>query len=52
MAAAEVNNSGVQSLEPVLEGLKKSIGGSNAEQAEGALNAVTHFIKELSLIHI
>ena len=46
VAAAEVNNSGVQSLEPVLEGLKKSIGGSNAEQAEGALNAVTHFIKE------
>lgn len=46
MAAAEVNNSGVRSLEPILEGFKKAVGGSNVEQAEGALNAMTHFIKE------
>lgn len=46
VAAAEVNNSGVRSLEPLLEGFKKAVGGSNVEQAEGALNAMTHFIKE------
>ena len=46
VAAAEVNNSGVRSLEPLLEGFKKSIRGTNPEKAEGALNAMTHFIKE------
>lgn len=46
MAAAEVNKSGVRSLEPLLEGFKKAVAGTNAEQAEGALNAMTHFIKE------
>lgn len=46
VAAAEVNKSGVRSLEPLLEGFKKAVQGSNPEQAEGALNAMTHFIKE------
>lgn len=46
VAAAAVNNSGVRSLEPLLEGFKKSVGGSNVEQAQGALNAMTHFINE------
>lgn len=46
VAAAEVNKSGVRSLEPMLEGFKKAVQGTNAEQAEGALNAMTHFIKE------
>lgn len=46
VAAAEVNKSGVRSLEPMLEGFKKAVQGPNAEQAEGALNAMTHFIKE------
>ena len=46
MAAAEVNKSGVRSLEPLLEGFKKAVEGSNVEHAEGALNAMTHFIKE------
>lgn len=46
VAAAEVNNSGVRSLEPLVEGFKKAVEGSNVEHAEGALNAMTHFIKE------
>lgn len=46
VAAAAVNTSGVRSLEPLLEGFKKSVTGSNVEQARGALNAMTHFIKE------
>ncbi len=46
VAAAEVNNSGVRSLEPLMDGFKKAVEGSNVEHAEGALNAMTHFIKE------
>ncbi|CAM9567343.1 unnamed protein product [Choristocarpus tenellus] len=46
VAAAEVNKSGVSSLEPIAGGLKKALTSSDKEKILEALNAVTHFIKE------